>query len=181
MQRVFAFGDQHLRTGELKTLDYHIDAYGLNQLTGMESRLIQQQCIYYDRRGEDGIRQCTSFRERRCSKAQGMYIDECVLAAVTYKEAVYLYLHRQIRLPFVGAIEHHRRMMKRREVDPSQIDVIVRFIVRYGYSFVDDFLCCRLYFNTGVTEHFAVRQILGISCLYFLIEDIIINLAYVLT
>ena len=51
---------------------------------------------------------------------------------MTYKKAVYLYPNRQILFAFVRSVEHLRRVMKRREINPPKIDVPTGFLVGYG-------------------------------------------------
>ena len=59
------------------------------------------------------------------------------------EESVYLHFERQIGFALVGAVEHHRRVMERREVDPAEVDVIVGLLIGDGKRFVKDRLPCR--------------------------------------
>ena len=59
---------------------------------------------------------------------------------MTDKEAVNLYLYRQVLLAFVGAVKYHRRMVKRREADLSQVDVHARFFLGNSDAFMQN-LC----------------------------------------
>ena len=54
---------------------------------------------------------------------------------MTDEEAVYLHLQRQIRFSFIGAVEHHRRMMERGQVKPAEVDIIVRMLIGDSYPF----------------------------------------------
>ena len=66
-----------------------------------------------------------------------MYIDQRVLPAMADEEAVYLHRYRQIRLPFVRTIEHHRRMMERREIEPTEVDIPIGLLVGNSDTFTE--------------------------------------------
>ena len=67
---------------------------------------------------------------------QRVGIDEGVLTTMTDKEAVYLHLHRQIDVAFVRMVKNHGRMMERREIDTSEIDIIIGLLVSDDDSFI---------------------------------------------
>ena len=76
-------------------------------------------------------------------EAQGTGVYQGVLSTMTDEETVYLDIERQVRFAFVGLIEHLRRMMKRREIDATEVDIIVRLLVGDRYPFLQDDLTSR--------------------------------------
>ena len=59
---------------------------------------------------------------------------------MTDEEAVNLYADGQICFAFIRAVKNHRRMMERREIEVSEVDVEIGLFVRCGEPFVKHFL-----------------------------------------
>ena len=68
---------------------------------------------------------------------QMSYVHQGILTSMTDKKAVYSYLQRQVSLPFPRTVEHHGRMMKRREIEAVQIDIHARLLRGYHDTFLD--------------------------------------------
>ena len=67
-----------------------------------------------------------------------MHIEQRVMTAMTDIETVYFYVQRKVFFALVGAIEHHRRMMERRKIEPSQIHIQVGPLVDFCHAFLQD-------------------------------------------
>ena len=126
VQREIPFRDVESRT--LCTQMFHdgVDAHGGYQGVGMKRRLFQKQLVHHDcPGGEICIRHPDSWFHHVAFQAQSLHVNERVLPAMTHIETVYFYVHRQVFFALVGAVENLRRMVERREIEPSQVHVPV--------------------------------------------------------
>ena len=139
MQGVPSFGDAQRRAGGLQQPQHHIHTHGRYQRTGVKSSLIQEQMLHFDRKGEEilGLMRGRGKGMHGSFEPQMSYVHQGILTSMTDKKAVYTYLQRQVSLPFPSSVEHHGRMMKRREIKAVQIDIHARLLSRYHDSFLD--------------------------------------------
>ena len=48
---------------------------------------------------------------------------------MTDKKAVYVHFQRKVLFALVGTVQHHRRVVERRQVDVPQVNVHIRLLV----------------------------------------------------
>ena len=57
-------------------------------------------------------------------------------------KAVYPDYQRQVVFPFVGPIEQERRVVKRREIDMTEVDIVIGLLIGDDEPFIEYFLSC---------------------------------------
>ena len=67
-----------------------------------------------------------------------LHVNQRVLTAMTDIKAVYFDVQRQIFFAFVGAVENHRGMMERRQIESSQIHIPVGPIIDDLHAFLQE-------------------------------------------
>ena len=120
-------GNDQFGTVQLEMTDDGITTHRGNHAVGVESGLLCQQALHHNRNSREPVGILRSEQGR--FEAQTARIDQRILSAMTDKEAVHPHIQRQVRMPFVGMVEHHWRMMKRRQIEVTQIDIIARVLV----------------------------------------------------
>ena len=64
---------------------------------------------------------------------------------MTDKQAVYLYRQGQVFPALDCVVEHYRRMMKRREIDPTKVYIVVGSLIGDSHTFLQRRLPDRRY------------------------------------
>ena len=110
--------------------DEGVNAYSGYHRVRVKGRLVYLQLLHHYRDREEIAKRVLSVSRHQLGfQAQRVRVQQSIHPAMTDKKAVYVHFQRQVLFALIGTVQHHRRVVERRQVDVPQVNVHIRLLV----------------------------------------------------